>query len=54
MTARLYVTAHGIYETFLNGRRVGDVELAPGFTSYDAILHVQTYDVTDLVAPGPN
>ena len=53
-TARLYATAHGIYETFLNGRRVGDVELAPGFTSYDAILHVQTYDVTDLVAPGPN
>ena len=32
--ARLYATAHGIYETFLNGRRVGDVELTPGFTSY--------------------
>ena len=43
--ARLYATAHGIYETFLNGRRVGDVELAPGFTSYPTTLHVQVYDV---------
>ena len=34
--ARLYATAHGIYEAFLNGRRVGDVELAPDFTSYPA------------------
>ena len=39
--ARLYATAHGIYETFLNGSRVGDVELAPGFTSYPTTLHVQ-------------
>jgi alpha-L-rhamnosidase len=52
--ARLYATAHGIYETFLNGRRVGDLELSPGFTSYPTNLHVQTHDVTDLVVPGPN
>jgi alpha-L-rhamnosidase len=52
--ARLYATAHGVYEVFLNGRRVGDVELAPGFTSYHANLHVQTYDVTDLLQPGVN
>ena len=52
--ARLYATAHGIYETFLNGVRVGDVELAPGFTSYDVNLHVQTYDVTGLIRPGTN
>jgi alpha-L-rhamnosidase len=31
--ARLYLTAHGIYEPYLNGRRVGDLELAPGFTA---------------------
>jgi alpha-L-rhamnosidase len=37
--ARLYATAHGVYETFLNSRRVGDVELAPGFTSYPTTLH---------------
>lgn len=52
--ARLYATAHGIYETFLNGRRVGDVELAPGFTSYPTTLHVQTYDVRDLLVAGEN
>jgi alpha-L-rhamnosidase len=52
--ARLYATAHGVYETFLNGHRVGDVELAPGYTSYPTTLHVQTYDVGDLLAPGEN
>jgi alpha-L-rhamnosidase len=52
--ARLYATAHGIYETFLNGVRVGDVELAPGFTAYDKNLHVQAYDVTQLVEAGTN
>ncbi len=52
--ARIYATAHGIYETFLNGRRVGDVELAPGFTSYPTTLHVQVYDVGDLLVAGEN
>ncbi|MGP0031607.1 MAG: family 78 glycoside hydrolase catalytic domain [Acidimicrobiales bacterium] len=52
--ARLYATAHGVYEMFLNGRRVGDTELAPGFTSYPNILHVQVYDVGELLAPGEN
>jgi alpha-L-rhamnosidase len=52
--ARLYATAHGIYETFLNGRRVGDVELAPGFTSYPTTLHVQAYDVGALLVAGDN
>src|SRR5690606_20368563 len=51
---RLYATAHGIYETFLNGHRVGDVELAPGYTSYHANLHFQTYDVGGLLRPGDN
>jgi alpha-L-rhamnosidase len=52
--ARLYATAHGIYEAFLNGRRVGDVELAPGFTNYPTTLHVQSYDVADLLVVGDN
>jgi alpha-L-rhamnosidase len=52
--ARLYATAHGVYEAFLNGHRVGDLELTPGFTAYRDILHVQTYDVTELVTEGPN
>ncbi|KAJ3958447.1 hypothetical protein N0V92_004963 [Colletotrichum tropicale] len=46
--ARLYITAQGVYEAEINGRRVGDYFLAPGWTSYDGRLQYQTYDVTDL------
>jgi alpha-L-rhamnosidase len=52
--ARLYATAHGLYSAELNGRRVGDQELAPGWTAYQHRLRYQTYDVTDLVTPGEN
>lgn len=52
--ARLYVTAHGVYEFFINGVRVGDMELTPGFTSYWSTLQVQTFDVTDLLRGGSN
>lgn len=52
--ARFYATAHGLYEAFLNGDRVGDAELTPGFTQYDARLQVQTYDVTSSVRRGTN
>lgn len=52
--ARLYVTAYGLYEFFINGVRVGDAELTPGFTSYASRLQVQTYDVTGLLRVGPN
>ena len=50
--ARLYATAHGLYEVFLGGARVGDLELTPGFTQYDKRLQVQAYDVTDLLSAG--
>ncbi len=52
--ARLYVTAHGIYLPELNGSRVGDDELAPGWTAYQHRLRYQTYDVTELVRAGDN
>lgn len=52
--ASLSLTAHGIYEVFLNGARVGDEELAPGFTSYQATLHVQTIPVGAYLRPGSN
>jgi len=52
--ARAYVTAHGVYELFVNGARVGDAELTPGYTSYRANLAYQTYDLTDLLTPGAN
>ena len=54
VSARLYATAHGVYECFLNGRRVGDMELTPGFTSYRSNLQVQAFDVTDLLVRGEN
>lgn len=50
--ARLYATALGIYELHIDGTRVGDLELTPGFTAYRSSLEVQTYDVTDLLPPG--
>lgn len=53
-SATLHATAHGIYEPFVNGARVGDFELTPGFTSYRRRLQVQTFDVTGLVATGEN
>ena len=47
--ATLEITALGVYEAELNGERVGDFILAPGWTSYDHRLQVQTYDVTGLL-----
>jgi alpha-L-rhamnosidase len=52
--ARAYVTSHGLYEMQLNGRRVGDQLLTPGWTSYNKRLQYQTYDITPLLEPGPN
>ncbi|MFE5335044.1 glycoside hydrolase family 78 protein [Isoptericola sp. NPDC056573] len=53
-SARLHLTAHGLVEAELNGRRVGADELVPGWTPYDDRLRVSVYDVTDLVRPGEN
>ena len=47
--ALLYITARGVYEATLNGRRVGDFIMAPGRTSYHNRLQVQSYDVTELL-----
>jgi alpha-L-rhamnosidase len=52
--ARLYVTAHGVYTAEINGRRIGDHVLAPGWTSYRHRLRYQTFDVASLLAAGPN
>jgi len=45
--ARLYATAQGVYEVNLNGGRVGDYRMAPGWTSYHNRLQYQIYDVTE-------
>jgi alpha-L-rhamnosidase len=52
--ARLYATALGVYEAFINGRRVSNDQLAPGWTDYNKRVMVQTYNVTKLVRPGEN
>ncbi|MBG0567279.1 family 78 glycoside hydrolase catalytic domain [Actinoplanes aureus] len=52
--ARLYTTAHGLYRAELNGERVGDLELAPGWTSYPRRLRYQVYDITHQIRPGEN
>jgi alpha-L-rhamnosidase len=53
-TARLYVTALGVYELHLNGEAVGDHVLAPGWTSYHHRLRYQTFDVGQHLRPGRN
>ena len=53
-SARLYVTARGIYEVFLNGTRVGEDHYNPGQSQYNVTHFYQTYDVTSLVQPGQN
>lgn len=52
--ARLYVSAHGLYLPFLNGERIGDHELAPGWTDYHDRVMYQTFDVTSTVLDGAN
>jgi alpha-L-rhamnosidase len=53
-SATAYITAHGMYEGYINGKRIGDFYLTPGWTSYNKRLQYQTYDVTDLLSQGSN
>lgn len=52
--ARLYVTAHGVFEVEINGAVVGVDVLAPGWSSYRHRLRYSTYDVTALIVKGAN
>jgi alpha-L-rhamnosidase len=53
-SARLYVTCHGLYEVHINGGRVGNDYLTPGWTSYNKRIQYQVYDVTALLKNGNN
>jgi len=53
-SAFAYITAHGLYEARLNGEKIGDAYLTPGWTSYHKRLQYQVYDVTSLVRRGSN
>jgi alpha-L-rhamnosidase len=52
--ARVYITALGVYEAYLNGAAVGDHVMAPGWTSYHHRLRYQTFEVTGLLHEGRN
>ena len=54
VSATAYITAHGMYEAQINGKRVGDAYLTPGWTSYNKRLQYQVYNVTDLLQQGEN
>ena len=52
--ARLYVTSRGIYEMYLNGKRVGEDYFNPGATQYTKTQFYQTFDLTGLILNGQN
>lgn len=47
--ARIYMTARGVYEAHLNGKRIGEDHMAPGWTSYRKRLQYQIYDITSML-----
>ena len=52
--ARLYVTALGLYEFYINGKKVGKDQFTPGWTDYNKRVYYQAYDVTTNLKPGLN
>lgn len=52
--AWLYATAHGVYEASVNGEKVGDHILDPGWSSYNHRLPYQTFDITKQLQEGEN
>ena len=53
-SAVVYITAHGLYEAFINNKRTGDYFLTPGWTSYNKRLQYQAYNVTNILQQGNN
>ena len=53
-SARLYITALGLYECSINGQRVGDDVFTPGWTDYRKRVQYRVYDVTSLLHQGDN
>ncbi|WP_343690656.1 family 78 glycoside hydrolase catalytic domain [Chitinophaga sp.] len=52
--ARLYITARGIYEAYINGHHLGNDYFNPGLTQYTKTQMYQTFDVTNYVSAGEN
>lgn len=47
--ARIYATSRGVYEAYLNGKRIGEDRMTPGWTSYHHRLQYQIYDITEML-----
>ncbi|MGN1104203.1 MAG: family 78 glycoside hydrolase catalytic domain [Candidatus Coproplasma sp.] len=47
--ARLYTSACGVYKATLNGKRIDNIHMAPGWTNYKKRIEYQSYDVTNLI-----
>ena len=52
--ARVYVTAVGLYELAINGQKISNEYLLPGYFAYDCWMQYQTFDVTANLLPGTN
>lgn len=52
--ATLLITALGVYEAYVNGKRLGEQVLTPGFTDYNYRVQYQSHDVTALLKEGEN
>jgi len=53
-SARLYITAKGIYDFYINGKRINDDYFNPGLSQYNKTHFYQTYDVTRFINGGKN
>lgn len=53
-SARLYASARGFYNVYINGERINNDFYNPGFTDYRKRIYYQTYDVTDKIKNGEN
>lgn len=52
--AKMHISALGLYRCFINGQRVGEDLLTPGWTNYDHRIAYQAYDVVNLLQEGEN
>jgi alpha-L-rhamnosidase len=52
--ARIYITAHGIYNIYINKKHINEFVMAPGVSEYKTILQYQTYDITGYLKKGEN
>ncbi|HBO36341.1 MAG TPA: alpha-L-rhamnosidase [Sphaerochaeta sp.] len=52
--ARLYASAHGVYEAWVNGEKAGNTYLDPGISTYQKRLYYQTFEITESLQEGEN